>query len=73
MPAPRGGRAPREGWPFGHVAPLAKVARYFPLDPPGPDPDPEPTPPAGGAALPAEERRARARAAQADLYGEDAA
>ncbi len=25
-------RAEREGWPFGHIAPLAKVARYFPLD-----------------------------------------
>ena len=25
-------RAEREGWPFGIVAPLARVARYFPLD-----------------------------------------
>jgi len=25
-------RAEREGWPFGAVAPLSKVARYFPLD-----------------------------------------
>ncbi len=25
-------RAEREGWVFGHIAPLAKVARYFPLD-----------------------------------------
>ncbi len=25
-------RAEREGWNFGHIAPLAKVARYFPLD-----------------------------------------
>ncbi|MBW3656656.1 MAG: hypothetical protein KY444_11185 [Gemmatimonadetes bacterium] len=25
-------RAAREGWAFGTVAPLARVARYFPLD-----------------------------------------
>ena len=25
-------RAEREGWPFGTVAPLSRVARYFPLD-----------------------------------------
>ncbi len=25
-------RAEREGWPFGAIAPLSKVARYFPLD-----------------------------------------
>ncbi len=25
-------RAGREGWPFGHIAPLVKVARYSPLD-----------------------------------------
>ena len=25
-------RAGREGWRFGQIAPLAKVARYFPLD-----------------------------------------
>ena len=25
-------RAEREGWPFGHIAPLSRVARYFPLD-----------------------------------------
>ena len=25
-------RAEREGWPFGAIAPLARVARYFPLD-----------------------------------------
>ena len=25
-------RAAREGWPFGTVAPLSRVARYFPLD-----------------------------------------
>ena len=66
-------RADRDGWPFGVIAPLAKVGRYMPLDPPDPDPDPEPPPPAGGAALAADERRARARAARADLYGEDAA
>ena len=27
-------RAEREGWPFGIVAPLSRVARYFPLDVP---------------------------------------
>jgi hypothetical protein len=26
-------RAEREGWDFGRIAPLAKVTRYFPLDP----------------------------------------
>ena len=25
-------RAEREGWPFGTVAPLSRVGRYFPLD-----------------------------------------
>ena len=25
-------RAEREGWRFGQIAPLARVARYFPLD-----------------------------------------
>ena len=25
-------RAEREGWAFGHIAPLSRVARYFPLD-----------------------------------------
>ena len=48
-------RAAREGWPFGAIAPLSQVARYFPLDrdpDPDPEPDPEPTPPAGAGALP---------------------
>ena len=46
-------RAEREGWPFGTIAPLDKVAQYFPLDrDPDPDPDPEPPPPAGAGALP---------------------
>ncbi len=27
-------RAEREGWAFGTIAPLARVARYFPLDVP---------------------------------------
>jgi hypothetical protein len=26
-------RSEREGWAFGTIAPLAQVARYFPLDP----------------------------------------
>ncbi len=25
-------RAEREGWAFGTIAPLSRVARYFPLD-----------------------------------------
>ena len=28
-------RAAREGWPFGAIASLSRVARYFPLDLPG--------------------------------------
>ncbi len=57
-------RSEREGWAFGAVAPLSKVARYFPLDS---DPDPEPPAP---AALPTV--RERQRAALADLYGDAA-
>ncbi len=57
-------RAAREGWPFGVIAPLSKVERYFPLSSPA-------APRAGGAT--AEERRERARQARADLYGPDAA
>ena len=53
-------RAAREGWAFGTVAPLATVARYFPL---GDDPQPEP--PAPAAVLSTQ----RHRAALADLYG----
>ena len=45
-------RAAREGWAFGQIAPLAKVARYFPPTDPDPEPDPEPPPPAGAGALP---------------------
>ena len=69
-------RAEREGLPFGRIAPLAKVERYMPLDPPtlDPDPDPEPSPPAGGAALPTPNEptayAAQRTAALADLYGE---
>ena len=40
-------RSEREGWAFGAVAPLSRVARYFPLDT-----DPEPPTPAAPAALP---------------------
>jgi len=69
-------RAAREGWAFGVIAPLARVARYMPLDPPTPDPEPDPEPPtsAGGAARPRslDEYRARGAAALADLY-DDAA
>ncbi len=57
-------RASREGWPFGVIAPLCKVARYFPLG--------EPTL-ARASSASAEERRERARQARADLYGPDAA
>ncbi|MDP9375314.1 MAG: hypothetical protein M3Q65_23270 [Chloroflexota bacterium] len=53
-------RASREGWPFGVIAPLAKVARYFPLG--------EPTLPRVTSAS-AEERRERGRQAKAELFG----
>ena len=69
-------RAEREGWAFGRIAPLARVACYMPLDPPTPDPEPDPEPPtpAGGAARPRslDEYRARGAAALADLYGDAA-
>ncbi len=54
-------RAEREGWAFGHIAPLSRVARYFPLDD-----DPRPEPP---APVSLDAARARRRAALADLYG----
>ena len=57
-------RSERDGWAFGTVAPLATVARYFPLGD-----DPQPAPPAP-AALPSV--RERHRAAMADLYGDAA-
>ena len=66
-------RAEREGWRFGQVAPLATVARYFPLDSqdlivrgaalivaPAPSPAPVPTPIAP---------RISARQALDDLFG----
>ena len=75
-------RTEREGWPFGHVAALAKVGRYFPLD------IPENVAKRGAvlsvAPVVAEERsssapaapspellalRERGRRAKADLYG----
>ncbi len=51
-------RSEREGWRFGIVAPLAKVARYMPLDPP---------------LKTAAQLAAQKRAALGDLYGDDAA
>jgi len=63
-------RAEREGWAFGIVAPLSRVARYFPLD------LPENVAMHGAvlAVAPAnvadlEAARARKAAALADLYG----
>ena len=67
-------RSERDGWAFGQVAPLAKVARYFPLD------VPEnvaihgrvvAVKPATLAPAPVslEDARERRRAALADLYG----
>ena len=67
-------RSEREGWAFGTVAPLAKVARYFPLDIPenvathGRVVTVKPTGPAP-APVSLEDARARRRAAMADLYG----
>ncbi len=68
-------RAEREGWPFGHIAPLAKVARYFPLDLPENVAKrgavltvaPAPAPAADLDAL-----RERGRRAKAELFGEAA-
>ncbi len=57
-------RASREGWPFGVIAPLSRVERYFPLS--------NPTSPRASSAG-AVERRERARQARAELYGPDAA
>lgn len=50
-------RSEREGWRFGQVAALARVARYFPLDPP---------------LKTAAQLAAQQRAALADLYDEAA-
>ncbi len=69
-------RAEREGWPFGVIAPLAKVARYFPLDIPENvakrgavlTVTPAPAPAADLDAL-----RERKRRALCDLYGPEAA
>ena len=65
-------RAEREGWPFGAIAPLSRVARYFPLDLPENVArrgavlavTPAPAPAADLDAL-----RERGRRAKADLYG----
>ena len=56
-------RATGEGWPFGSIAPLSRVERYFPLS--------NPTAPRAGTAD-ADERRARGRRAKAELFGEAA-
>ncbi len=58
-------RAEREGWRFGLVAPLATVARHFPLTP-------EPAAPKAEApgTRTVEELRTRKAAALADLYGD---
>lgn len=49
-------RSEREGWAFGRIAPLSKVARHFPLTDPAP--------------LPVVDFAAQKRAALADLYGD---
>ena len=68
-------RSEREGWAFGTVAALSRVARYFPLD------VPENVAlhgrtvvvkPAAPAPVSIEERRARGRRAMAALYGDAA-
>ena len=56
-------RAAREGWPFGVIAPLAKVERHPPLSNPT-------APPATSAD--ADERRERGRRAKAELFGDAA-
>ncbi len=56
-------RAAREGWPFGVIAPLCKVERYFPLDN---------TVARASGATDAAERRERGRRAKAELFGEAA-
>ncbi len=56
-------RAGREGWPFGVIAPLSRVERYFPLS--------NPTAPRASSTS-AEERRERGRRAKAELFGEAA-
>ena len=69
-------RSEREGWPFGHVAALAKVGRYLPLDLPeniakrgavlrvAPAAAPAAPSPADLDAI-----RERGRKARAELYG----
>lgn len=59
-------RSEREGWAFGRVAPLAQVARYFPLD----LPEPVGRQGASSAPAPATTRRA-GLLALAELYGDD--
>ena len=67
-------RSEREGWAFGTVAALARVARYFPLDIPenvaihGKTVVVKPAAPAP-APVSIEDRRARGRRALADPYG----
>ena len=68
-------RSEREGWAFGTVAPLAKVARYFPLDVPenvaihGRVVSVEPAAPAPAPVADLDAARARRRAALAEIYG----
>ena len=66
-------RAEREGWSFGSVAPLSRVARYFPLDEPETALRASAAAPAPVADLAKERqaRRARTADALATLYGPD--
>ncbi|MDP9371678.1 MAG: hypothetical protein M3Q65_04325 [Chloroflexota bacterium] len=59
-------RASREGWKFGTIAPLAKVARYAPIDAAAADPARQDDRPALDAL------RERKRRALTDLYGDAA-
>ncbi len=68
-------RAEREGWPFGAIAPLAKVARYFPLDLPENVAKRGAVLTVAPAAVPAADLdalRERGRRAKAELFGEAA-
>jgi hypothetical protein len=62
-------RAEREGWAFGAVAPLAIVARYFPLDDADPEPPASPAADSAPVAVDFAAVGARGRRALADLFG----